>query len=220
LNSFSPFNFDAFIFDRSRENGDKFPSQLRFRSDPVVGLSFRPPNQHNKPESSKLLLRSHGFLCFVDLGAPVPTNARIHPASHLAAKNDVARRLRHIEQKKRHMKWAARLLEKKVHERDENELKRLRSNSTGSEISLTEVTSLRERSDSITSVNSDVRGLVDDEDDADEDDLNRNFAITLKYRPVIFADYLSSDEMVVVEEPWLKIMNKLPDPLFRQRYGT
>lgn len=110
-------------------------------------------------------------------------------------------------------------MEKK--EREESELKRLRSNSTGSEVSFSEISSsLRERSDSITSVSSDVKALMEDEEEDEDDDLNRNFAITLKYRPVIFADYLSSDEMVVVEEPWLKIMNKLPDPLFRQRYGT
>lgn len=42
----------------------------------------------------------------------------------------------------------------------------------------------------------------------------------IRYRPVLFADFLSAEELVVVEEPWLKIMQKLPDPLFRQRFGT
>ena len=41
-----------------------------------------------------------------------------------------------------------------------------------------------------------------------------------RYRPVIFADFLGADELLIVEEPWLKIMQKLPDPLFRQRFGT
>ena len=27
-----------------------------------------------------------------------------------------------------------------------------------------------------------------------------------RYRPVIFADFLGADELLVVEEPWLKIM--------------
>ena len=49
---------------------------------------------------------------------------------------------------------------------------------------------------------------------------SRNFALTLKYRPIIFAEYLAPNVLLVVEEPWLKIMQKLPDPIFRQRYGT
>lgn len=46
------------------------------------------------------------------------------------------------------------------------------------------------------------------------------FLRACRYRPVIFADFLSEGELLVVEEPWLKIMQRLPDPLFRQRYGT
>jgi len=237
------------LADWSRENSENFPTQLRFRSDPVVGLAFRPEmdttpetmittnnntsdtnvvsEDKSTKQSLQVVLRSHGFLCFVDLGAPIPSNARIHPPSHLAAKNDVARRLRHIEQKKRQMKMTVKMLEKKKAKDSDvvNEVKRLRSNSIGSEASLTDLTSLRERSDSLNSEGpTDHASLVTStstvEEEEEVDDFNRNFAITLKYRPVIFADYLSHDEMVVVEEPWLKIMNKLPDPLFRQKFGT
>jgi hypothetical protein len=207
-----PFSF----FFRSRENSENFPTQLRFRSDPVVGLAFRPeldttqetiptlaiPTNNTTSEtivatedksttkqSLQVVLRSHGFLCFVDLGAPIPSNARIHPPSHLAAKNDVARRLRHIEQKKRQMKMTVKMLEtKKAKDSDvanDNEVKRLRSNSIGSEASITDLTSLRERSDSLNSEGpTDHPSLVTStstvEEEEEVDDFNRNFAITLK----------------------------------------
>lgn len=47
-----------------------------------------------------------------------------------------------------------------------------------------------------------------------------NLAMSLKYRPLLFADFIDPHSLVVVEEPWLKVMEKLPDPLYRQRYGT
>jgi len=50
--------------------------------------------------------------------------------------------------------------------------------------------------------------------------LNSNFTICLRYSGVIFLDFLGKNEMVVVEQPWLGIVNALPDALERQRYGS
>jgi len=57
-------------------------------------------------------------------------------------------------------------------------------------------------------------------DDLKRDETNRNFTICLRYSGIIFQDFLDKNEMVVVEQPWLGIVNSLPDALFRQRYGA
>jgi len=51
------------------------------------------------------------------------------------------------------------------------------------------------------------------------DDLNKNFTICLRYAGIIFQDFLGDNEMVIVEQPWLSIVNALPDALERPRYG-
>jgi hypothetical protein len=283
------------------DNTEKFPSQLRHRADAVIGAAFCPPgadadDADGAGQGGQLLLRSHGFLCLVDLAAPLPTHARIHPQTHLAARNDLARRARVKQQRASHLRHLARAAaDQAAHAQGDDSqqrvlsaaalslagvggalssaLKRQRSNSTGSVASAASASELvgggglggsgsgatparRLRSDSITSASSDHfggfgashtpllgrfgaaghnggsgrygGGSGEDEDGGNggghEDDLtndlNRNFAITLKYRPVLFADYLGPGELLVVEEPWLKIMQRLPDPLFRQRFGT
>lgn len=47
-----------------------------------------------------------------------------------------------------------------------------------------------------------------------------NFMIYLKYSEIIFQDFITEDEMVVVEEPRTSILEELPDPLDRRVYGT
>lgn len=49
---------------------------------------------------------------------------------------------------------------------------------------------------------------------------NRNFTTCLRYSGMIFLDFLGDNELVVVEQPWLGIVNSLPDALERQRYGS
>jgi U3 small nucleolar RNA-associated protein 4 len=48
---------------------------------------------------------------------------------------------------------------------------------------------------------------------------NSNFTTCLRYVGMIFLEFLDENEMVVVEQPWLGIVNSLPDALERQRYG-
>ena len=47
-----------------------------------------------------------------------------------------------------------------------------------------------------------------------------NFKLHLGYQGVLAVLALGPDEVLVVEEPWIKIVSKLPDVLHRQRYGT
>lgn len=47
-----------------------------------------------------------------------------------------------------------------------------------------------------------------------------NFTICLKYSGILFQGFASESEMVVVEEPWMGILEELPDALARRVYGT
>ena len=49
---------------------------------------------------------------------------------------------------------------------------------------------------------------------------NRNFTTCLRYVGIIFLEFLDDNELVVVEQPWISIVNSLPDALERQRYGA
>jgi len=37
---------------------------------------------------------------------------------------------------------------------------------------------------------------------------------------MLFMDFIADDEMVVVEQPWMDIVNTLPDALERRIYGA
>ena len=49
---------------------------------------------------------------------------------------------------------------------------------------------------------------------------NKNFTVCLQYGEIQFQDYIAEDEMVVVEQPWMSILEDLPDALERRAYGT
>lgn len=49
---------------------------------------------------------------------------------------------------------------------------------------------------------------------------NNNFTVLDIYRSIIHVGHISSKEMVVVENPWVHIMDALPDTLARKKYGT
>jgi len=49
---------------------------------------------------------------------------------------------------------------------------------------------------------------------------NPNLTICVLYSGIIFMDFLSEDELVIAEQPWLDILNSLPDALERKRYGS
>jgi len=47
-----------------------------------------------------------------------------------------------------------------------------------------------------------------------------NFVICLKYKPILFLGFQGKNNMMVFENPWLNIVQKLPGTLYRKRYGT
>ena len=49
---------------------------------------------------------------------------------------------------------------------------------------------------------------------------DNNFTICLRYREILFQDFIAENEMVVVEEPWMSIVEELPDALARRVYGA
>lgn len=46
-----------------------------------------------------------------------------------------------------------------------------------------------------------------------------NFTVCLRYNEMIYQGFVAENEMVVVEEPWMSILEELPDALARRVYG-
>ncbi|KJE89973.1 hypothetical protein CAOG_001364 [Capsaspora owczarzaki ATCC 30864] len=49
---------------------------------------------------------------------------------------------------------------------------------------------------------------------------NGGLQLVDKYKPLLFFDFLDASSMVVVERPWLAVMESFPPTLYRVRYGT
>ena len=47
-----------------------------------------------------------------------------------------------------------------------------------------------------------------------------NFTICLRYGNMLFMDFIADNEMIVVEQPWMDIVNALPDSVERRVYGA
>lgn len=47
-----------------------------------------------------------------------------------------------------------------------------------------------------------------------------NFKFVRRYQPILFLDYINGQELVIIERPWLSVMNALPPKLYRHRFGT
>lgn len=48
----------------------------------------------------------------------------------------------------------------------------------------------------------------------------RNFSVLKTHRSIVHLSLVNSNEMVVVENPWVRILENLPDTLARKRYGA
>ena len=48
----------------------------------------------------------------------------------------------------------------------------------------------------------------------------RNFSVIKAYRSSVYAASLGDKEMLVIENPWVRILENLPATLSRKRYGT
>ena len=49
---------------------------------------------------------------------------------------------------------------------------------------------------------------------------NKNLTICMRYVGMLFMDFLDSNELVIVEQPWVDIAKSLPRSLQRKLYGT
>jgi WD40 repeat protein len=50
--------------------------------------------------------------------------------------------------------------------------------------------------------------------------VNRNFAIVSTYRSLVHVGCTAASHLVVLENPWVQVLDGLPDTLARERYGT
>jgi hypothetical protein len=48
----------------------------------------------------------------------------------------------------------------------------------------------------------------------------KNFRLITKYQPLMFAGFNEPHSLVVVERPWLAILDSLPPVFARRRFGT
>lgn len=76
----------------------------------------------------------------------------------------------------------------------------------------------RQRSNSLSDKG--ASEVENNSDDAREEDTIRNFTICLRYASIIFQDFIRSNEMLVLEQPWMSVVDTLPGALERQRYGS
>jgi hypothetical protein len=52
------------------------------------------------------------------------------------------------------------------------------------------------------------------------DDSVSTFRIVDFYGPMLQCEFFGADDLVVVEVPWLKVLKRLPDPMYRAKFGT
>jgi|JI8StandDraft_1071087.scaffolds.fasta_scaffold342548_1 hypothetical protein len=62
------------------------------------------------------------------------------------------------------------------------------------------------------------RHQLKDNKDVDVD--NGNCTICLRYNSMLYMDFISKNEMLVVEQPWLNVVASFPAALERKVYGT
>jgi len=62
---------------------------------------------------------------------------------------------------------------------------------------------------------------VDEEENKDSHSSeSKNFTICLKYNLMMFMDYISDNEIVMIEQPWLDVIKSLPDAMERRVFGS
>jgi U3 small nucleolar RNA-associated protein 4 len=52
------------------------------------------------------------------------------------------------------------------------------------------------------------------------DDQSSDFKMITHYRPILFVDYLTAGELVVVERPLVDVLSTLPPAYFKHKYGA
>ena len=54
----------------------------------------------------------------------------------------------------------------------------------------------------------------------EEDPNAKNCTVCLYYNSILYFDFITRGQMLVVEQPWLRVIETLPAPLQRRVYGA
>lgn len=210
----------------SQDHGHRLPRALLDRQDCVLGVQFSP----GLPNS--VLLHGFGFLCYVDLDRPMQKDVVVLPESHPAARaQQEARRKKKrkramVEKQKLKSEAAAAAAQEEEEEHREEEAKDFRRSSSRQqqqqqrrkrgETAVEEEEEEGKEAGPAATGNGRKDGIVR----AVEREPEWNIKMHLGYQGILAVLPAGVDELLLVEEPWLKIVSKLPDVLHRQRFGT
>jgi hypothetical protein len=236
-NRFYLFDTDAQqLTEWSKDFGHRLPKELLDRHDCVLGVCFNPESPN------ALILHGFGFVCYVDLDRPMGRHVQLLPRTHPAA---LAQR---EGIRKRNPPWVAAMKQKKQKRKEEGKkgeeveggmLPAAEAAAAAAQggieaaptangggrrrtrgESIAEEEEMREQLAAAAAATAETARLARRPAHVEEKEEAWNFKLHLGYQGVLAVQALGPDEVLVVEEPWIKIVSKLPDVLHRQRYGT
>ena len=181
----------------SQENTDIIPnwkSTIKVQNyGPIQNIAFDPSCD------SAFMLFGQGFSIYVDLNLPILTNQPTTITNDGEGEEN-SDRFQYIH--KGQVSVLARVTDK-----------------TAMTASATDVNSYSSRKKRRKS-EKDAATVDDTVDETVETPYSRNFSVIKAYRSLVFAALLGDKEMVVIENPWVRILENLPATLSRKRYGT
>ena len=69
-------------------------------------------------------------------------------------------------------------------------------------------------------IEADDMDTSEDSPDRSEESKARDCTICLHYNSMLYLDFLEANQMVVVEQPWLRVISTFPEALQRRVYGA
>jgi len=187
------------LSDWSREYGNRLPLHLfRSRKDKIIGISF------NVQRENTMILYTHSYFCYIDLDKPIP-ETKIQKIRTKTNKGEVP-------------KEPPKEIETTNSSKEQQNEKEQNSNTDETE---TPIEKLNEKTSKKTKRKSNEGKSDSDKTPKDKQKTpsNNNFKIINKYHPILSLDFMEG-ELVVIERPWVKVLQNLPATLFRHRYGT
>ena len=202
LGKFHVFNTSSAQLSKwSRQNLHLFPHEFLRQKQKPVNVSFDPSN------SNILLLQSHSFLCKVDLSLPAVDSKDNNKNGGNSPSYSGSKRSLNQNNHQASSTSSSRKTSRNHLNNSPNFSSSSRSNSTNS-------------SSSSSSSNNNLNNNHSFHRDQNSGSGNGNFRLITQFQPLLYAQYLSGSELLVVESPWLKTMQTFPDTLFRRRYGN
>jgi hypothetical protein len=216
-NRFYLFDKEGSLKDWSRELGHRLPPAILDRADLVVGIAFDPA----APQT--LFFYGFGFMYYVDLEKPHSKVPKIMPETHPQAQQQQKDLRKDKLNKERRKVRAAAKAAKDAALLEDGAKKRGDDEEEAAEPMLNGLTTHKEADGQKGSkkLKTDkteeqvVPGTI-----ASDKRSSWNFLLHLGYQGLITVTGMGPHEMLVIEEPWIKIVNRLPEVLYRHRYGT